>query len=218
MTAQPHAHWMTWLKPVTATPAFQNLIKRLAAESDPVYPPQEDRYTALTLAPEAVKVVILGQDPYHGPGQAHGLSFSVRSGVALPPSLRNIFREVEAEGYTPAKGRDGNLHEWHEQGVLLLNTALSVRAGQAGSHQGWGWEPFTDAIVKQLSDRRSGLVFLLWGRHARDKAALIDATRHLVLSSAHPSPLSASSGFFGNGHFRKANEWLVAHGQTPIRW
>lgn len=166
---------------------------------------------------DQVKVVILGQDPYHGVGQAHGLCFSVNDGVEFPPSLRNIFQEIQAETGTPVPV-SGNLSRWARQGVFLLNTCLTVRAHQAFSHSGHGWETFTDEVIRLLSTRREHLVFLLWGAPAGKKASLIDASRHLVLRSPHPSPLSAYRGFFGNGHFRQCNEYLMNHGKPPIQW
>lgn len=216
----PHPDWMEWLSDEWSKPYFKQLLDRLTAagKTSTVYPPASDRYTALKQSPSAVKVVILGQDPYHGARQAHGLSFSVRPGVRIPPSLANIYREIENEGLGKAEGRDGCLTGWAQQGVLLLNNVLTVEAGMPGSHRGWGWEKFTDAIVSLLNERREGLVFLLWGRDAASKAEQVDTSKHLVLKSPHPSPYSANSGFFGNGHFKKTNEWLVAHGQQPIRW
>lgn len=183
-----------------------------------IYPPGPLIFNALNSTPfDAVKVVILGQDPYHGPGQAHGLCFSVQEGVALPPSLLNIFREIREDlGCAPAAS--GNLQAWAEQGVLLLNAVLTVERGQAGAHQGKGWERFTDRIVQELNDGREGLVFMLWGSHAMKKGARIDRDRHLVLTAPHPSPLSAHRGFFGCRHFSRANAWLEQHGQEPIRW
>ena len=166
---------------------------------------------------EQVRVVILGQDPYHGPGQAHGLCFSVNDGVQFPPSLQNIFKEIEAETGSPVPA-SGNLTRWARQGVFLLNTCLSVRAHQAFSHSGHGWETFTDAVIRLLSAEREHLVFLLWGAPAGKKAALIDRSRHLVLQSAHPSPLSAYRGFFGNNHFNLCNQYLTQHGFEPITW
>ncbi len=166
---------------------------------------------------ENVKVVILGQDPYHGPGQAHGLSFSVPDGVALPPSLINIYKEIEAETgkKMPATG---DLTRWADQGVLLLNATLTVRAHNANSHEGRGWEIFTDAVIKTLSDQGKNIVFMLWGSYARKKKVLIDSHKHLILESAHPSPLSAYRGFFGNNHFKQCNEYLKAHGKMPVDW
>ena len=165
-----------------------------------------------------MKLVIIGQDPYHGPGQAHGLSFSVCDGVPFPPSLQNIFKEIQQDMGTPIP-ITGNLTRWAEQGVLLLNATLTVREHQPGSHQRHGWEQFTDAAIKALNAHRDNLVFILWGGYARSKASLIDASRHLVLQSAHPSPMSANKGgWFGNHHFSRANAYLVEHGQEPINW
>lgn len=184
-----------------------------------VYPAPKNIFRAFDLCPfEKVKVVILGQDPYHGTGQANGLCFAVEEGIALPPSLQNIFKEIEAEFGQPMKNRSGDLSRWAEQGVLLLNATLTVRASSTGSHQGRGWEQFTDAVVRALSEEREHLVFMLWGNYAKQKGAHIDRSRHLVLESAHPSPFSAASGFFGNGHFKKANDYLASHGETPIDW
>jgi uracil-DNA glycosylase len=184
-----------------------------------VYPAPKYIFRAFDLCPfENVKVVILGQDPYHGPRQANGLCFAVEGGVMLPPSLKNIFKEIESEYGTPMLHRSGDLARWAEQGVLLLNATLTVQARLAGSHQKKGWETFTDADIKALSDEREHLVFMLWGNYAKQKGAHIDRTKHLVLESAHPSPLSAYGGFFGNGHFKKANEYLVSHNETPIDW
>ncbi|QIL42465.1 uracil-DNA glycosylase [Pedobacter sp. HDW13] len=184
-----------------------------------VYPKGTDIFNALNTTPfDEVKVVILGQDPYHGTGQAHGLSFSVQRGVAVPPSLKNIYKELETdiEGFkSPAHG---NLIHWAEQGVLLLNATLTVRASEAGSHQNRGWEIFTDEIIKALSEKREHLVFLLWGRYAQQKAALIDQKKHYVLTAAHPSPFSAYNGFFGSKHFSKANQLLVQNNLKPIGW
>ncbi len=166
---------------------------------------------------DQVKVVILGQDPYHGPGQAHGLCFSVQDGVAIPPSLRNIYKELAQDlGITPATS--GNLQGWAQQGVLLLNAVLTVESGLAASHQKKGWERFTDRIVNLLNEKRDNLVFLLWGSYAQRKGAMIDRSRHLVLESVHPSPLSASRGFFGNHHFSQTNAYLIEHHKTPIDW
>ena len=173
---------------------------------------------AFDLCPfDKVKVVIIGQDPYHGPGQAHGLCFSVNDGVPFPPSLVNIFKEIESDLGTPVP-TSGNLTRWANQGVLLLNATLTVRAHQAGSHQRQGWEEFTDAAIRTLATEREGLVFILWGAYAQKKGAFIDRSRHLVLSSAHPSPLSAWHGFFGNKHFSRANQYLVSQGKEPIIW
>lgn len=183
-----------------------------------VYPPGKLIFNAFNLTPfEKVKVVILGQDPYHGPGQAHGLSFSVPDGVPFPPSLLNIFKELRDDLGIPM-AKSGNLEKWAREGVLLLNASLTVRSGQAASHAHHGWETFTDAAIRALSSERENLVFILWGNYAIAKEALIDTSKHLVLKSVHPSPLSASRGFFGCHHFSKTNDYLIEHGITPIDW
>ncbi len=186
--------------------------------SKTIYPPGGQIFNAFNRCPfDKVKAVIIGQDPYHGPGQAHGLCFSVREGVDFPPSLRNIFSEIESDtGYKPVFS--GNLERWAGQGVLLLNATLTVRAHMAGSHQRKGWEDFTDSVIRILNLDKSNLVFFLWGAYAQKKGESIDRTRHLVLESVHPSPLSASRGFFGNKHFSKCNEYLVLNGMSPIDW
>lgn len=182
------------------------------------YPPGNLIFNAFNLCPfDSVKVVIIGQDPYHGPGQAHGLCFSVNDGVRFPPSLQNIFKEIESDTGTPVPS-SGNLARWAEQGVLMLNATLTVREHQAGSHQGHGWEQFTDRVIELLSARREHIVFILWGAYAQKKGAVIDREKHLVLSSAHPSPLSAYNGFFGCRHFSKANDYLQMHHIAPIVW
>lgn len=183
-----------------------------------IYPPGPQIFNALNSTPlEKVRVVILGQDPYHGPAQAHGLCFSVQPGVRVPPSLANIYREIQADlGIAPA--HHGCLQSWAEQGVLLLNAVLTVERGQAGSHQGKGWEKFTDAVVQLLNDKREELVFMLWGNYAFKKGAVIDKRKHLVLKAPHPSPLSAHRGFLGCRHFSSANEYLREHGQQAIDW
>lgn len=182
------------------------------------YPPGKMIFNAFNLCPfDKVKVVIIGQDPYHEPGQAHGLCFSVNDGIQFPPSLVNIFKEIQNDFGTPAP-LSGNLSRWAEQGVLLLNATLTVRAHQAGSHQRRGWEEFTDAAIKSLAKDREHLVFILWGSYAQGKAAYIDPYKHLVLKSAHPSPLSAYRGFFGNKHFSRANDYLIQNGEEPIKW
>ncbi|MDE5842829.1 MAG: uracil-DNA glycosylase [Muribaculaceae bacterium] len=201
---------------------FRNLTEFVRSEyhSMPgrVYPPAAQIFAAFDASPfDTTKVVILGQDPYHGHGQANGLAFSVNPGVPFPPSLRNIFNEVNADTGAPIPA-DGNLERWARQGVLLLNSSLSVREGTPKSHAGKGWELFTSAAVKKIAEVRDGLVFLLWGSDAISKASLIDRSRHLVLTSPHPSPLSAHRGFFGNHHFSKANEYLSAQGKSPIQW
>lgn len=183
-----------------------------------IYPDGANIFNALNAtAFEDVKVVILGQDPYHGPGQAHGLCFSVPPGVKPPPSLVNIYKELHQEFGMPIPS-SGCLQSWAAQGVLLLNATLTVQQASAGSHQGKGWEAFTDAIVHRLNDQAEGVVFLLWGSYAQKKASFVDATKHLVLKSPHPSPLSAHRGFFGNGHFVKTNDYLAQLGKTPIDW
>ena len=200
---------------------MRSLYRFLAAErgrGKDILPATDDIFAALNCMPfEQVKVVILGQDPYPTSGYAHGLSFSVPPGVVLPRSLRNIYKEITADLGLPMSG-DGCLLHWAQQGVLLLNAVLTVEAGQAGSHQGRGWEVFTDRIISVLNQQKQHLVFMLWGNDARRKGRLIDREPHLVLESAHPSPLSASRGFFGNQHFSKANAYLVSHGLAPIDW
>lgn len=182
------------------------------------YPPAKMIFNAFNLCPfDQVKVVIIGQDPYHEPGQAHGLCFSVNDGIQFPPSLVNIFKEIENDCGTPVP-QSGNLTRWAEQGVLLLNATLTVRAHQAGSHQRRGWEEFTDAAIKALSADKEHLVFILWGSYAQGKASYIDPSKHLVLKSAHPSPLSAYRGFFGNKHFSRANDYLLQNDEAPIQW
>ena len=186
-----------------------------------VYPPPRFIFEAFNRTPfDKVKVVIIGQDPYHNPGQAHGLCFSVRDGTEKPPSLVNIFKELENEYGVPFRGRSGDLSAWADQGVLLLNATLTVSGGanMAGSHQGRGWERFTDAAIKALAAGRSGIVYMLWGSYAQKKAAFVDRAKNLVLACAHPSPLSAHRGFFGCGHFKKCNEYLESRGEKPIDW
>lgn len=183
-----------------------------------IFPPASRIFAAYDACPfDDVKVVILGQDPYHDDGQANGLCFSVASDVKMPPSLMNIFKEIHDDIGTPLPV-DGNLSRWAQQGVFLLNATLTVEAHRAGSHQGRGWETFTDETIRQLSQQREGLVFMLWGSYAGNKAALIDPAKHLVLRSPHPSPLSAHRGFFGNHHFSQANDYLIRQGKQPIEW
>jgi uracil-DNA glycosylase len=221
MDAKLHESWKARLADEFAKPYFQELAGFVRAEylqGKQVYPPPACIFAALDAVPfEKVRAVILGQDPYHGPGQAHGLCFSVPAGVPFPPSLRNIFQEIHDDvgGSVPTSG---DLSHWAAQGILLLNATLTVEAGQAGSHQGKGWEAFTDAIVKKLSDEREGLVFLLWGAYAQKKGAVIDRTKHLVLTAPHPSPLSAHAGFFGSKHFSKTNTYLMSRLEPPIEW
>lgn len=212
-------NWLKALKQEFSKEYFLKLKAFLEEEKKRarLFPPGSLIFNAFNLTPfDRVKVVILGQDPYHGLGQAHGLCFSVPDGVKAPPSLVNIFKEIHADLGIPMPGT-GNLSKWAEQGVLLLNATLTVRENQAGSHQNKGWEQFTDAVIKTLSDQKSGLVFLLWGNYAKNKAALIDASKHLVLMAPHPSPL-ARGGFFGCKHFSKTNEYLVSQGKTPVDW
>ncbi|HKK82064.1 MAG TPA: uracil-DNA glycosylase [Prolixibacteraceae bacterium] len=187
-------------------------------QSNHIFPPAKEIFNAFDLCPfENVKVVIIGQDPYHGPGQAHGLCFSVREGVRFPPSLRNIFKEINGDLGHPVP-QSGDLSRWARQGVLLLNATLTVRSHQAGSHQGKGWERFTDAVIKTVSEQKENVVFLLWGAYAQRKGQIIDSSKHLVLESVHPSPLSASRGFFGNHHFSRANAYLEKNGKAPVDW
>ena len=202
----------------------KDYFKRLTAfldeeyDSQTIYPPREDIFNALRASDfAATRVVILGQDPYHEPGQAHGMCFSVQKGVKIPPSLVNIYKELQADlGVKPV--HHGYLQKWADQGVLLLNTSLTVRRGQANSHRGKGWELFTDAVISALNKRPEPIVFLLWGANARSKEALITAPQHFILSGAHPSPLSAWNGFFGGGYFSKANRFLQLTGQVPVDW
>lgn len=183
-----------------------------------IYPPGEAIFNAFNLTPFAkVRVVIIGQDPYHGPGQAHGLCFSVQPGVRLPPSLQNIYKEIHNE-LGIEFGSNGCLTGWAEQGVLLLNSVLTVEKGNAGAHQGKGWEKFTDKVIEIINEEHDSCVFLLWGSYAQNKGQIIDRSKHLVLESPHPSPFSAHRGFLGNGHFKQANEFLVQQGQQPIDW
>lgn len=212
--------WKQQLAPEFEKDYFKTLTDFVRNEysQTTVYPPGKLIFNAFDLCPfDKVKVVIIGQDPYHGPQQAHGLCFSVNEGIAFPPSLVNIFKEIENDLGIPTPS-SGNLTRWAEQGVLLLNATLTVRAHQAGSHQHHGWEEFTDAAIRCLAERRTGLVFLLWGAYAQKKGAFIDRNKHLVLSSPHPSPLSAWHGFFGNKHFSKTNSYLVNQGKSPINW
>lgn len=212
--------WKAELADVWQSKQFSELTNfvRSAYASATIYPPAAKIFAAFDKTPfDKVKVVIIGQDPYHGPGQANGLSFSVDEGVAIPRSLANIFKEVNADTGAPIP-RSGDLSRWARQGVLMLNATLTVEAHKAGSHQGRGWEEFTDAVIDHLNRNRSGLVFILWGSFAARKGQFIDRSKHLVLTSPHPSPLSASRGFFGNHHFSQANKWLADHGQDPITW
>ncbi|MCR5312370.1 MAG: uracil-DNA glycosylase [Bacteroidaceae bacterium] len=212
--------WKKELQSEFDKPYFENLIKFVKDEYSKftVYPPGHLIFNAFNLCPfEKVKVVLIGQDPYHEPGQAHGLCFSVNDGVQFPPSLNNIFKEIKDDigSDIPASG---NLTRWAEQGVLLLNATLTVREHAAGSHQKHGWEEFTDSVIRHISINREGIVFILWGSYAQSKAQLIDTSKHYILKSAHPSPLSAYRGFFGNHHFSLANDYLLKRGQEPIKW
>lgn len=202
-------------------PYMQSLRDFLAEQKQQgkvIYPKGSDIFAAFDSTPfDDVRVVILGQDPYHGPGQAHGLCFSVQQGVATPPSLANIYKEIHRDLGEPIPSH-GNLQHWAEQGVLLLNATLTVEQAKAGSHQGKGWETFTDAAIASLNAERENLVFLLWGSYAQKKGAFIDRQRHLVLQAPHPSPLSAHRGFIGCGHFSEVNAWLHSHGMKPIQW
>ena len=212
--------WYKVLREQFEAPYFADLKSFLVEEKQhyAVYPPGKLIFNAFNLTPfDKVKVVILGQDPYHGPGQAHGLSFSVPDGVQFPPSLLNIFKELNNDLGIPM-AHSGNLEKWAREGVLLLNASLTVRAGQAASHSRHGWETFTDAAIRALSEEREHLVFILWGNYAIAKRALIDPFKHLILTSVHPSPLSASRGFFGCHHFSKTNNYLIENNIEPINW
>lgn len=215
-----HPSWLKVLEQEFSQAYFEELVafvKQEYAETR-VYPEGKNIFRAFELCPfEAVKVVILGQDPYHGPGQANGLCFSVNDGVSLPPSLQNIYKEISSDLGT-APPASGNLDRWAKQGVLLLNATLTVRANQAGSHQKRGWERFTDAVVKTISDQKENVVFLLWGRYAQEKGKIIDSGRHHVLSAPHPSPFSVHSGFFGCKHFSKTNAYLKSIKEKEIDW
>ena len=220
MSVKIEPTWNERLRDEFAAPYFRQLVDFVHAEyrQGVCYPPGRQIFNAFNLCPfDKVKVVILGQDPYHGEGQANGLCFSVPDGVEMPPSLVNIFKEISAETGKPMPPT-GDLSRWARQGVMLLNATLTVAAHKPGSHQGRGWEAFTDAVVSTLARERSGLVFMLWGAYAIRKGALIDRSRHLVLTSPHPSPLSAYRGFFGNNHFVLANNYLTQHGKTAIDW
>ena len=212
--------WKDALASEFEKPYFSSLVRFLREEKAAgvtMYPPGSQIFRAFDLTPvPAVKVVILGQDPYHGPGQAHGLSFSVPSNMPAPPSLKNIFKEIESDLGVQMSGCP-NLEKWAQQGVLLLNTVLTVRGGQAASHSRKGWEEFTDAVIRYISDNCEGVVFMLWGNPARSKSVLIDRSRHLVLEAAHPSPL-ARGAYFGSRHFSKANTYLQSTGRTAIDW
>lgn len=212
--------WKNILQPEFDKEYFQNLVHFVKKEylEHKVFPPGKEIFSAFNYCPfEEVKLVIIGQDPYHGFLQAHGLCFSVREGVAMPPSLLNIFKEIKEDLQKDIPG-NGCLERWAKQGILLLNATLTVRANTPGSHQNKGWETFTDAVIKNISERKDGIVFFLWGAYAQKKGLLIDKKKHLVLESAHPSPFSAHKGFFGNRHFSKANDFLNSRGKGEIDW
>lgn len=214
--------WGEIVKPEFNKPYFKQLEAFLAKEINLgaiVYPPENQIFNAFKYTPfDAVKVVIIGQDPYHGAGQANGLAFSVNSGIKIPPSLRNIYKELSLEFDNFQTPHSGDLSGWAKQGVFLLNTSLTVRAGEAGSHQLKGWEIFTDQVIRKLSENKNNLVFLLWGKHAIQKAELINTKRHAVFTAAHPSPFSAHRGFFGCNHFQLANQYLSANNKDNIDW
>ena len=220
MNVKIESSWKQLLADEWEKPYFASLVAFVKEQyrAKTVFPPASKIFAAFDSCPvENVKVVIIGQDPYHGEGHANGLCFSVNSGIQLPPSLINIYKENKSDiGYLAQT--DGNLENWAKQGVLLLNATLTVEAHCAGSHQRKGWETFTDAVIDKIANACSGIVFMLWGNYAIKKGELIDRSRHLVLTSAHPSPLSASRGFFGNHHFSSANDYLIAHGKEPIVW
>ncbi|MFW5825265.1 MAG: uracil-DNA glycosylase [Marinobacter sp.] len=218
---RPDRGWHPWLAEEFRQPYMRQLAEFLAAEEKAgktLFPERRHCFNALNSTPlDQVKVVILGQDPYHGPGQAHGLCFSVRPGVQVPPSLVNIFREIQ-DDLAIRPPDHGCLQPWAERGVLLLNAVLTVEQGNAAAHQGKGWEQFTDKVIETINHHRQGVVFLLWGSYARKKGRIIDRNRHLVLEGPHPSPLSAYRGFFGCRHFSKANQWLQERGESPVDW
>ena len=220
MDVRIEASWREKLKGEFQKPYFQKLVDFVRSEykNHKIFPPGKEIFSAFDHCPfPNVKVVIIGQDPYHGPGQANGLCFSVRDGIRKPPSLKNIFQEIRQDLGKPIPD-SGNLERWAEQGVLLLNATLTVRAGSPGSHQNKGWEIFTDAVIQKISDEKENVVFVLWGAYAQKKGSIIDASKHCILKSPHPSPFSADRGFFGNGHFSKANEFLGQKGLEPVEW
>jgi uracil-DNA glycosylase len=220
MNVRIEESWRKHLQEEFDKPYFRELTDFVHREyaAGACYPPGRQIFNAFEICPfDRVKVVIIGQDPYHGPGQANGLCFSVNPGVRIPPSLQNIFKEIHNDMGTPLP-ENGDLTRWAKQGILLLNATLTVRAHQAGSHQKHGWETFTDAVIRKLSQEREHLVFILWGSNAIRKGSVIDTSKHLVLQSVHPSPLSAYAGFFGNNHLSKANQYLREHGVDEIQW
>jgi len=214
--------WKEVLKDEFRKDYFQEIVSWLKTEKmsgGTIFPPGSLIFNAFEQTPfEKVKVVLIGQDPYHGPGQAHGLSFSVPAGVKMPPSLQNIFKEIESDIGIRMPGTHGDLTQWARQGLLLLNASLTVRANEPNSHSKIGWTQFTDAVIRLISERKKHVVFLLWGRYAQEKQPLIDETKHFVLKAAHPSPFSADKGFFGCRHFSRTNELLIRHGIEPIDW
>lgn len=221
MDVKIESSWKEVLKQEFEEKYFIDLTEFVKSEykKSTVYPPARFIFNAFELTPfNEVKVVILGQDPYHQPGQANGLAFSVNDGIKIPPSLVNIYKEIESDMGVKTINREGNLNNWAKQGVLLLNATLTVKANQAGSHQNKGWEKFTDAIVKVLSDKKENLVFILWGSYAQKKGSVIDENKHLVIRSVHPSPLSAYGGFFGSKPFSQTNSYLIFSGKDPIVW
>lgn len=220
MAVNIETSWKTVLSEEFEKDYFKELSQTVkdAYLSRPIFPPPGLVFNAFAQCPfDSVKIVILGQDPYHGKGQAHGLSFSVPEGVAVPPSLQNIYKEIRDDIGTPVPP-SGNLERWAKQGVLLLNATLTVEQSKAGSHQGLGWETFTDAVIKKISEEKEHVVFMLWGKYAQEKGSHIDTKKHLVLKAAHPSPFSAHNGFIGCKHFSKANAYLKDHGNEPIVW
>jgi len=221
MKVDIHPGWKKELNAEFEKPYFQDLLDYIKEEyqQNTCFPESTGIFEAFNRTVfDNVKVVILGQDPYHGPQQAHGLCFSVNKGIAIPPSLKNIYKEIETDLGNPVPGT-GNLEHWADQGVLLLNAVLTVRAKQAGSHKKKGWETFTDSVIKLISEKKENVVFLLWGDYAKKKGAKIDYSKHFVLTSGHPSPLSANRGYwFGNKHFSKTNDYLIKHGKEPINW
>jgi len=222
MEVQIEASWKERLKDEFEQPYFSGIVNFLKQEKQggkTIYPPGNKIFNAFSCTPfDNVKVVVIGQDPYHGHGQAHGLSFSVPDGVAPPPSLVNIFKEIQSDLELTMRSGTGNLEPWAKQGVMLLNASLTVQANTPNSHAQIGWHQFTDAVIRKISAEREHVVFMLWGRFAQNKETLIDSSKHLVLKAAHPSPFSVHSGFFGCRHFSKANAWLAEKGLQPINW
>ena len=222
MDVKIEAGWKAVLQEEFEKPYFRQIVTHLKAEKAQgklIYPPGGEIFNAFNHTPIAnVKVVLIGQDPYHGPGQAHGLSFSVRRGIKPPPSLINIFKEIKNDLGIDMPQQNGDLTFWADQGVMLLNAALTVRAGEPNSHAMLGWHQFTDAVIEKISTLKTGVVFFLWGKFAQQKRELIDETKHKILMAAHPSPYAADKGFFGSRHFSQANEYLVAQGKQPINW